>query len=133
MDDKVIRVMTKMVREPNWIQDIVEAGDEYYFAYKGHAFSILERSERGSRTGSILTSPIMSLTSGRFAFYAYPKWQGPITELVEKFATGTTDRPEMIHYSSSEIGNEAIFRDLHRAVLTIYLGADAVFDDILSD
>ena len=122
MSSKVIHVINKIIARPENIEQVFGGSSEYYFRYKGHFFSILQRTDADERFG-------------RYSFYVYPKWTGTLEALDEFFNFHTSDELAMAAY------HETQFSDAEKRLLpTLYsllqqkeLGLDEVFDDILGD
>lgn len=117
MDKKIIEVMRKIASTPDLIGDVNRGGNEYYFHYKGHVFSILSRAVPDDRYG-------------KYSFYVYPDWSDDVQSLASIFQRGDYENVAMVSYHSHD-EDEQPFRQLYAMVESKYFNIDNIVNDIL--
>jgi hypothetical protein len=119
MSDKVTQILERIAGYPVGIADVARSGNELFFKFKGHTFSILSRTDEDPRYG-------------RYSFYVYPSWGATCQELASAFDTSTAEDIDMVAYHS-RASDDKPFGDVYTAVEGAYFHVDAIFDDILND
>ncbi|MCI0639568.1 MAG: hypothetical protein L0Y72_18185 [Gemmataceae bacterium] len=120
MDTKALAVLKHLAENKDRITDIHSAGNEYYFRYGNHFFSIL-------------FGPSREATYGPYSFYVYPTWTADVKTLARISAEDPASEIPMVAFHSGHFGEEnlAAFRDLYLALEGTQLAVDEIFDSIL--
>lgn len=112
MKEKLARLLKLIYDNREEITDITPTEGEYYFKFRGKAFSI-----RPGRNA---------------AFFAYPKWTRPINELT--FQGPDSPDANYVHISETESTNyllyDNIFGELYNFINAQNLGVDKLFSDL---
>lgn len=122
--EKVVESIRHILQNPKQIKDITRAGNEYYFNYKGHLFSVLRRESEHE--------------SGRYTFYLYPKWNSNSLSLVrtlERTDAFPNESTEMATFHSAGLETpeaEKLLGSLFNTIENEYLGVDAILDHVLN-
>ena len=120
MEENLKPVLEKIVRNQKWITDVYADGNEFYFRFHGHAFSIIKRSESDS-------------VWGEYSFFVYPDFSGSFKQLALDFQF-TPDTLKYVAYHESEIADHeisALMAKLYRSVRERAYGIDTIFDLII--
>jgi len=120
MNDKAISAMKRMLEDPSLLKEILRSGNEYYFKYKDHTFSITHRSNDSDW--------------GPYSFYVYPAWKEDTSTLASLLERGFSDDYPVKAYHSANydiIDDKEVFRKLYELCDGRYLNIDDIFDDIL--
>ena len=117
--DKLESVVLTMANHPDFVSDTFDAGNELYFRYKGHAFSVLRRG------------PDHDL--GEYTLCAYPQWSGG-SESLARALEQEPDR-EDISYVLYHLRDypSVPFVKVWNTVKDQHNNMDLIFDDILRD
>jgi len=119
-EEKALHVARRIADDPKEIVDIVANSTEYYFKFKGHAFSILQRSRADEK-------------SGLLSFYVYPKWTSTTEDLKMAYDVGCSEDIIVVTFNSGNSPEaEDVFSMLFRVVGSQHTGLDEIFDDILN-
>ncbi len=119
MTDKVLDVISAICNHPALLHDITKSSNEYYFRYKGHTMSLLQRSTSQEQCGG-------------YTLFVYPAPPKDLKAFAAYLEQGDTEDIKMAAFHSKEIGDEA-FGKLFQIVGSKYLNIDDIFNDILSD
>lgn len=121
MSDKVVTVINTMCHNPQLISDVTPAGNEYYFRYKSHVFSILHRGQGSEGWGS-------------YSLYIYPDGSSDLRHLASALGQANPDDigVKLIAYHSEDY-DESSMKRLYNLVKERYMNVDNILDDILSD
>jgi hypothetical protein len=109
-----------MCQHPEHMTDIHQSGNEYYFKYKGHVFSILGRSTEHE--------------SGTHTLYLYPQWGNTTSVLAHvcEYEPQGMEEVPMLTFHARDYPSVP-FADLWSTVQGRHYNIDSVFDDILSE
>jgi len=115
MKEKLIQALLKVYGGREEATDISSSGNEYYFRYKGRYFSVLKENGIGR-------------------FYVYPRFSGPMKELIGALEHGI-EHPDLAYVSltSNDLansGHEDVIGQLHSWLEERYLGLDDLFADL---
>lgn len=118
-EEKAVAVIKRIVSSPETIKEIIDADNEFYFKFQGHAFSILKRIDHEEY--------------GPYTFYIYPKWNSSTNELSSIFAAGNDFGVKIVAFHASRLGKEAEaqFAKLYELIERKAGGVEDILDDIL--
>lgn len=113
-DERVLAAVEAMISSPSEINEITDAGDEYYFRFRGKVFS----SKKAA--------------GGIYSLYLYPHWDGNISDLAGSFDT-FGDTPQFVTFQGTDflmIGPD-LFKQLYQLLEYRVHGVDKILDEIL--
>lgn len=119
-DERVVESIRHMTKHVTAMTDVTKSGNEFYFRFKDHLFSIMQRSE--------------SHEWGEYSFFVYPLWTGSIANLIQEFEYNGTENVEMVsfHVNAMDASDaKAAMRDLYFALNAQRSDIDAILDDVL--
>ena len=121
MNDKIIAVLQQMLIHNDLVNDVFRTGNEVYFRYKGHVFSIASLHSSGD--------PLVN-----FRFYAYPLWTDTLSKLADASEYHSDDLayvlfPDSVFDTPTKRG---LLKELYSVLQNISLGVEQVLDDILA-
>lgn len=113
-EDRIRSMMVSIAQNAQFIEESAQSGAEYYFRYRSHTFSIMQRA------------------SGDFVFYVYPGYRGNLQRLADRLEVGVEpSEVPMLAYESANSGDQKVFADMYLAVAGRHLGLDGIINDIL--
>ena len=113
-------VIQKFLKQPELITEVTAAGDEYYFRYAGHAFSIARRTTHIEEYGV-------------YTLYTYPNYRAPLKQLADE-SSSNPDSIDMVAYHGSQFQTGREVQNLQRLYQLIQeksYNLDAVFKEIV--
>jgi hypothetical protein len=119
MSQKALAAFRHMLENSDEIKEIFASGDEYYFKFKGHIFSIARREADGRVI---------------FSGFVYPGAGGSTRGLAEYYDQGGGDDVPLVRYGSDQPENVTftpVLKALHRVLADKHLNLDGIFDDVL--
>lgn len=112
-----------MVENPSDISEVTQSGLEYYFKYKGHAFSV---SRKISEEGGTIT----------YSGFVYPTYKGSMSSLAQYFDEGQPyEEIPYVNFGMEESERAAyapILSRLYAILADKYLNLDDIFDDVIA-
>ena len=119
-EDKIIKLIENLTENSQRFEEVLKSGNEFYFRYKGHVFSIMQRSDTSDDKW------------GEYGFYIYPNYDGQLADLPETFEYPGHE-PEYSHFDVKDFDGDV---DAHPIFARLYRtfqmrGVDSVIDDIL--
>jgi hypothetical protein len=119
-ENKILQLIEKLTENSGRVEEVIKSGNEFYFRYMGHVFSIMKRSDTSDDR------------LGEYGFYIYPNYGGKLANLVESFEY-QGDEPEYSHFDvkdfEGDVDAHSVFGRLYRTFQM--RGVDQVIDDIL--
>jgi hypothetical protein len=125
MDPRIIDVIKKIQSNLDQIEEIHSVANEYYFRYKGVAFSIMRAFNRDAKYG-------------KYSFYVYPLSEGlTLNDIAQMSSLGNLTEPEMVSYNLGDFHNDPevtkIFEQLYFSLERKHSNMDDVFRKILEE
>ena len=121
MNEKITKVIDKIASNIDQVQEIRSSGSEYYFKFKGHAMSIMQRQNH-EEDGE---SP--------YRFFLYPKWSGSLDKLVHTLDFSQPEDDFPIASYDARDAPEIKLRTLYKLLQKEHEGVDRMLDDILAE
>ena len=119
-EDKIIQLIEKLTENSKRFEEVFKSNNEFYFRFKGHVFSILQRNDTSDEKW------------GEYGFYIYPNYRGDLADLANSFAWPGNE-PEFSHFDvkdfDGDVDAHSIFARLYRTFQM--RDVDSVIDDIL--
>ena len=114
VNSRLIDALRVMASDPSEISELIKAGDDYYFVFKGRAWSITKTSDDG------------------FYVFFYPDRTPNLKLIAERSAEGD-ESLDFLTFKQFEFQprDRAAFTSLYDAVSAKHFGLDSVLDDIL--
>ena len=117
---KVVESIAHMIENIDLATEVTSDGDETYFRFNGHLFSIIRRHE----------------SSGieNYVFFIYPQWTSPIRSLINSFEQGFDDSIEYANFNAATMSDPnamATMKRLYNELRSQALGIDRILDDVL--
>jgi hypothetical protein len=116
MDQKVIRLVEKIISETDLITEIKRVDKEYYFMFRGRFFSVSQDK-----------------ATNFHKLYVYPKWDQDLSSLINSFEFGLIEDDVFVSFLPGDAGEEDLMSSLYEAIKRKYSNIDEFLDDILSD
>jgi hypothetical protein len=119
MSNKITAVAEVMASNPAGIEEFFASGNEFYFRYKGHVFSIVRRG-------------LPDEDRGVHSLYVYPKWTKGLSALAAEFDSNDYQEPQVkiVGFHGGQLGEEQ-FSKLYNVLDAKDTGLDSILDDIL--
>lgn len=122
---KVIKVMQKILANPNSIQMVLRYDSEYFFRYNSKTFSILYGPTRDDEK------------YGHYSFYVYPFWDNDdMKNLAVQSNTVPMEEPDMVTFHSSHFPTQeaqSAFEGLYSLLQRKFNKVEDLFDELLSE
>lgn len=118
----VTEALSKIVGSPDSIADVYVRGNEHYFHFGGHSFSVLSRTDEADID-----------KYGERTFYVYPKWgAGDLGALAMSFEA-SIPAAEFVAYHENDLpdGSKWHLKHLAKLLEEKSLNLPNIFDDIV--
>ena len=119
MNKRILTVVQRICGTPSLVSEIIHEENEYYFAYKGHTMSILQRD-----SGSI--------KSGPHSLFIYANWNRTLRDLISLLEDYSPEEHglKIAEYDGRDVAPEWLAA-LYRMIQDQDMNIDDIFDDIL--
>jgi hypothetical protein len=116
VNDAILKILTT----PDKITEVLARGNEYYFRFGGHAFSVLSRTEDTENLGE-------------HSFYVYPDWPDSLESLSAAFERQNDIK--LVVYNANELPpqTQRVLRQLAKLLEEKSLNVHKVFDDVVKE
>jgi hypothetical protein len=116
VNDAILKILTT----PDKITEVVARGNEYYFRFGGHAFSVLSRTEDIEKFGE-------------YSFYVYPGWTGSLQALSASFEH--PNDVDLVTYNENDLPHQtqSALSKLAKLLEEKRLNVHKLFDDVVNE